>query len=169
MAFAKERIPKDDEHPKERLNRKLEQLLQELRVVLPGVDVLFGFLLILPFTEKFGDVTESQRAVYFVAFVAAGLASALLIAPSAYHRLRWRYLVEKEEPEEKAHMIVTASRLATAGIAFLGLAIGAAVFLVSDVVVGVRLAGVLTGAIAAAFVWFWFGLPLLHRVRDVPK
>jgi len=82
----------------ERLNRELIELLNELRVALPGVQVLFAFLLVLPFQRRFGELGPGDRAVYFTAFLCTALASALLIAPSAYHRLRFR-------EHDKDHML----------------------------------------------------------------
>ena len=108
------------------LDRELIELLNELRVALPGVQVLFAFLLIVPFSNGWSDVTEVQRYVYFVAFLCAAVSSAFLIAPSTYHRLRWR-------EGDKEHMLVTANRLAIAGAVFLAAGMTAAVFLITDV------------------------------------
>jgi hypothetical protein len=80
----------DTENPKERLNRELIELLNELRVVLAGVQVLFAFLLTIPFSQKFGTINKGERYVYFAGFLLTTLATAMLITPSAYHRLNWR-------------------------------------------------------------------------------
>jgi hypothetical protein len=152
------------ENEKERLNRKLTELLQELRVALPGIQVLFAFLLTLPFTARFREITETQRDVYFAAFLCAAVASAFLIAPSAYHRMRWRTL-ETEDVEEKRQMLVTSGRLVSVGIVFLGLASSSVVFLITDVLFGGVLAGVLTGVLTGLFLWVWFLLPIRDRVR----
>src|SRR5918996_1213051 len=103
------------EDRKERLDRELIELLNELRVAIPGVQVLFAFLLTVPFTQRFGDVSEFQKTVYFVTLLCAAAASAFLIAPSAYHRLRFRQ-------RDKHQMVVTSNRLAIVGLAFLALA-----------------------------------------------
>lgn len=153
------------EDEKERLNRKLIELLNELRVALPGVQVLFAFLLILPFTQAFDRVSDLQRGVYFAAFLAATVASALLIGPSAYHRIRWRY-PELETVEEKRRMLLTSNRLAIGGIVFLGMAMTGVVLLISDVLFGVPAAAGVSAGAASVFVWFWYLLPLLRRVRE---
>src|SRR5213595_3851650 len=100
--------PQAEETPKERADRELIELLNELRVALPGVQVLFAFLLAVPFANGWTRVTDLQRDVFFVAFLATAAASILLIAPSSYHRLRWR-------EGDKEHMLVTSNRLAIAG------------------------------------------------------
>lgn len=153
-----------DEDEKERLNRKLGELMQELRVALPGVQVLFAFLLTLPFTGRFPKDNSLQRGTYFTAFLFAALASAFLIAPSAYHRLRWRY-TDREELDQKRRMLVTSGRLASTGIVFLGLAITAVIFLISDLLFGVPTASGVTGAIFLVFAWLWYALPLSRRMR----
>jgi hypothetical protein len=143
----------------EDLDRELIELLNELRVALPGVQVLFAFLLTLPFTNRFSTITDFERDVYFGAFLATAAASALLIAPSSYHRLRWR-------ARDKEHMLRTANRLAIAGSVFLAFAIVCTVFLISEVLFGVP-AAVATSAVAAVvFAWLWYGLALVRRGRD---
>ncbi|HET6771316.1 MAG TPA: DUF6328 family protein [Actinomycetota bacterium] len=100
-----------DEDRKQRVDRELIELLNELRVALPGVQVLFAFLLTVPFAQRFSQVSGLQRAVYFVALLATAVASVLFITPTAYHRLRWR------EPD-KEQMLFTANRLTIAGTVF---------------------------------------------------
>jgi len=147
------------EDEKSRLDRELIELLNELRVALPGVQVLFAFLLVVPFNQRFKDVTELERNVYFGAFLCTAMATALLIAPSAYHRLRWRQ-------GDKQHMLETANRLTIAGTVFLALAIVGVVFLVTDFLFGVA-AGVACAAVSAAiYAWFWYGLALARRAAD---
>jgi Family of unknown function (DUF6328) len=153
------------EDEKERFDRKLIEMLNELRVALPGVQVLFAFLLTLPFTSGWPDVSELQKDVYFGGLVCAALASLLLIATSAYHRLRWKPGAE-EELEEKRQMQITANRLAVTGLVFLALAMAGTMFLITDVLFGVPAAGVITAVLAGLFGWFWFGLPLTRRARD---
>ena len=144
----------------EDLNRELIELLNELRVVLPGVQVLFAFLLVVPFSNGWDRVTDVQRYVYFVAFLCAALASAFLIAPSTYHRLRWR-------EGDREHMLVTANRLAIWGAVFLAAGITATVFLITDVLFGNAWAAVVAAVIGGTLVWLWFGLALRDaRVRD---
>jgi Family of unknown function (DUF6328) len=144
----------------ERLNRELIELLNELRVILPGVQVLFAFLLTVPFTNQFSRITESQRQVYFVTFLLTTVATSLLIAPSAYHRLRFRQ-------HDKEQMLRTSNRLAIAGMAFLAAAITGAVYLVTDLIFEARAAITLvTAATVLCYLWFWYGLPLMRRIRD---
>jgi hypothetical protein len=112
--------PDESEH--ERLDRNMGELLGELRVALPGVQVLFGFLLTVPFANGFQKVTDFQRDVYFVTLLCAGAASALLIATSAYHRIVFRR-------GQKRHLVLLANRFTIAGLAFLALAMTGAVLL----------------------------------------
>jgi len=146
----------------EDLDRELIELLNELRVALPGVQVLFAFLLAVPFTNGWTHITELQRDVFFVAFLATAAASILLIAPSAYHRLRWR-------ERDKEQMLETSNRLAIAGTIFLALGMTAAVFLISDILFKAWWAALTTGLIAGAFAWFWYGLPLSRRAGDAAR
>src|SRR6476660_1649211 len=96
------------ESDKERLDRELIELLNELRVALPGVQVLFAFLLGLPFTQRFEQITGATEVMYVVSLVSAAAASAFLIAPSAHHRLRWR-------SRDKEHLLRTSNRQAIVG------------------------------------------------------
>ena len=140
-------------------DRELIELLNELRVALPGVQVLFAFLLAVPFTQRFGRITELQKYTFFVSLLSTTLGSALLIAPSAYHRLRFR-------EHDKEHLRQVSNRLAIAGTVFLALAMTTAVALVTDLIFGGAVVAVVTGLTAGAFGWFWYGLPLLRDVRD---
>ena len=140
----------------ERLDRELIEFLNELRVALPGVQVLFAFLLGVPFTQRFAQVTDLQKDVYFVTFLCAAVATALLIAPSAYHRLEWRQ-------GDKEHLLVVSNRLAIAGTTFLALSISGTVFVVTDMLFNETSAAALAGLTAALFGWFWYGMPLLRR------
>jgi Family of unknown function (DUF6328) len=143
----------------ERLDRELIELLNELRVALPGVQVLFAFLLIVPFSNGYADMTELQKDVFFVTFLCTAAASAFLIAPSAQHRLRWR-------EHDKERLLVVANRQAIAGSALLTGAMCGATFLVTDVLFEVTSAAIVTGCVAALFTWLWFGWPLLRQARD---
>jgi hypothetical protein len=147
-------MPAEDK--KERVNRELIELLNELRVALPGVQVLFAFLLTVPFAQRFVAASQLQRAVYFVALISTAVASVFFITPTAYHRLRWR------EPDKEG-MLFTANRLAIAGTVFLAVAMGAVVFLITDVIYGGWQAAVAAGGVAGLLAWFWFGLPLSRR------
>jgi amino acid transporter len=138
------------------LDRELIELLNELRVALPGVQVLFAFLLILPFSSGWDEVDGVQRGVYFVSFLTAAVASALLIAPSAIHRLRWR-------EQDKEHLLQVSNRLAIAGTAFLAAGMCSAVFVIGDVLFGPWWAALVAGLLALVFAWFWYGLALVRR------
>jgi hypothetical protein len=146
------------ESKKERIDRELGELLQELRVALPGIQVLFAFLLTVPFSQGFTRLTDAQINVFFGTFLSTAVASLLLIAPTAYHRIRWRKY-------DKEQMLLTSNRLAIAGLVFLALGIGGTVFLITDVLFGGGLAAVTTGILAAALAWLWFGLPILRGIR----
>jgi Family of unknown function (DUF6328) len=148
----------DEKRSEEDLDRELIELLNELRVALPGVQVLFAFLLAVPFANGWQRVTELQRDIFFVAFLCTAAASVLLIAPSAQHRLLWRQ-------GDKEHMLQTANRLAIAGSVFLALAMSAAVLLITDILFDVWWAALVTGLSAGAFAWFWYVLALARRTR----
>ena len=149
----------DREQTDERLDRELIELLNELRVALPGVQVLFAFLLGVPFTQRFGEVSELQQDVYFATFLCTAASTALLIAPSTYHRLLWRQ-------GDKEHMLVMANRFAIAGTILLMLAIAGSVFVVTDLLFEAASAAALSAATAGFFAWFWYVLPLIRRARD---
>jgi predicted membrane channel-forming protein YqfA (hemolysin III family) len=147
-----------DESKDERLDRELIELLNELRVALPGVQVLFAFLLAVPFSQRFEQLTGVQEDIFIAAFLCTAVSTALLIAPSVYHRLRWR-------ERDKEHLLRTSNRLAIAGTAFLAAAIVAVVYLVTDLIYGVVTSVILTLAVAVMFAWLWYALPLARRWR----
>jgi hypothetical protein len=147
-----------EETPKERADRELIELLNELRVVLPGVTVLFAFLLAVPFAKGWARVTAFQRDVFLVAFLATGVAVALLTAPSSYHRLRFR-------AGNKAHLVEAGNRLSIAGIAAFAVALEAVVLLVMDYVVSLGAAIAATTGFAVFVVGLWYGLPLYGKLR----
>ena len=143
---------------KERVDRELIELLNELRVALPGVQVLFAFLLTVPFSSGYARLTEGQRGWYFATFLATAAASALLMAPTSYHRITFR-----EGSAQKERMLKTANSFAIVGTFLLSLAIGGAVFVVADLLYGVVIAGAVAGVVVAGMAWLWFGLPLWRR------
>jgi hypothetical protein len=147
------------ESREERINRELIELLNELRVALPGVQVLFAFLLAVPFTQRFRQLTDVQEYAFFISLLCTTAGSVLLIAPSAYHRLRFRQ-------HDKEQMLQTANRLSIAGTVFLAVAMTSAVYLITDLVFNTALTVLVTTLTAATFAWFWYGLPLSRRVRD---
>ena len=138
-------------------DRELIELLNELRVALPGVQVLFAFLLVVPFSQGFTKVTSTQKAVYFAAFLFTALATAFLIAPTSYHRLRWR-------ERDKEQMLVTSNRLAIVGTAFMAIAIVCVVYLITDLLYG-GVSGLVTAASAGLFAYLWYVLPILRAVK----
>ena len=142
----------------EDLDRELIELLNELRVALPGVQVLFAFLLAVPFANGWKNVDGSEKAAFFVAFLATAVASALLIAPSAFHRLEWR-------AHDKEHLLKISNRFTIAGMAFLALAICAVVFLIADYIYN-PIAGIVLAALAIIlYGGLWYVLPLARRAR----
>jgi hypothetical protein len=154
-----------DEPEGARLDRKLIELLNELRVALPGVQVLLGFLLVVPFNAGWATTTGAERDVYAVALISAALASILLIAPSSYHRLRFKRL-HAEGLDNKKQMLITNDRLAIGGFLFLSVAITASVWVPLAHLFGWVFASVTVFGLAATFGWFWYGLPLSRRFRD---
>jgi hypothetical protein len=154
-----DRGPERHETPKERANRELIELLNELRVVLPGVTVLFAFLLAVPFARGWSKVTSFQRDVFVVAFLATGVAVALLSAPSSYHRLRFRH-------GDKERMVEIGNRFAIAGIAASAVSLEAVVLLVMDYVISLEAAIASTASFAVVVLVLWYGLPLATAVRD---
>jgi hypothetical protein len=147
-----------EESEKERLDRNLSELLQELRVALPGVQVLFAFLLTVPFQQGFETVTPFQERVYFVTLLLTAISAALLIAPSAYHRMIFR-------TQQKQHLIFTANKLAIAGLTFLALAMTGAVLLVTDVIFGSTATWITAGAALTVYALLWYALPLRRRLK----
>jgi hypothetical protein len=148
----------DGESHKERVDRELIELLNELRVALPGVQFLFAFLLIVPFQQKVAQTTDFQRGVYFVALAAAALATALLIAPAAQHRILFRQ-------HDKDMLLRRSNRSALAGLLALGVAICSALLLVVDILFSLTLAWVTAGALAVLLAWWWLAVPLWHRAH----
>ena len=146
------------EEDKERRDRELIELLNELRVALPGVQVLFAFLLTVPFSQGYSDITSTQKVAYFAAFLCAAISTAFLIAPSAYHRIQFRM-------GDKERMLRVSNWLALIGTAFLALAMVAVVFVITDIVVGGTWPPVLAAVGAALFFGLWYGLPLYSRAR----
>ena len=145
-----------DETPFERADRNLGELLGELRVALPGVQVLFAFLLIVPFNDRFDDVTALQRDLYLGTLICTAFASALLIAPSMYHRLEF-HLGDKE------HLVKVSNRLTIAGLTLMAFAMIGVTAMLTDFVFGTVAAVTTTAAVGLAFALFWYLLPLQRR------
>ena len=144
------------ETEEERLDRNLGELLGELRVALPGVQVLFAFLLVVPFNARFAMLTSGQKHLYLSSLLFAGVASALLIAPAAQHRVTFRL-------QDKRYLVLTANRLAIVGLACLAIAMTTAIALVTDVVFGGATTIASSAAIGLLFLALWYLMPLRRR------
>ncbi|HZC29122.1 MAG TPA: DUF6328 family protein [Gaiellaceae bacterium] len=147
----------ESEH--ERLNRELIELLNELRVALPGVQVLFAFLLAVPFANGFPRLDKLDRDVFFAAFITTAISTAFLIAPSSYHRLRWR-------AHDKERMLRTSNVLTIIGLTFLASSIVCVVFVITDFLFHRTWAAVFTAVIALTFLALWYGVPLATALVD---
>jgi cation transport ATPase len=150
--------PDRTEEEQERLNRQMTELLNELRVAMPGVQVLFAFLLTVPFQQRFQDVTDFQRDVYFIALLAAMTATAFLIAPSAYHRIAF-------QTHDKPHIIRVGTLQFVCGIVALAIAMNCAVLLVTDFIFHATTVIVTLAITGSLFGWLWFGIGLWRRLR----
>ena len=148
----------DADEGESRRDRELMELLNELRVALPGVQVLFAFLLTVPFTQKFASITPTQKHVYFTAVLCAAAATAFLIAPSAYHRIQFR-------EGDKESMLKISNILALAGMFFLASAIVCSMFVLTDIVLGGAWTPVVTVLAAGLFLLLWYGIPLYRKSK----
>lgn len=140
----------------ERYDRNLTELMGELRVALPGVQVLFAFLLVAPFNQRFGRTTKFERDLYFAALLCTLLSSILLIAPTVIHRLEFRR-------GRKAYIVTTANRLTIAGLIVFAVAMTCAIALVTSYLFGAATAAVTTAVAIFAFAMIWFVMPLARR------
>jgi hypothetical protein len=147
------------ESRKERIDRELMELLNELRVALPGVQFLFAFLLVVPFQQRGGQLTEFQHDVYFVTLLATVVATGLLIAPAAQHRVLFRQ-------HDKEVLLRRSNRSAFVGLVVLALAIAAAVLLVIDVLFDRTQAWITATAVAALLTWWWVTVPFWKRAHS---
>jgi hypothetical protein len=144
------------ESQQERTNRELIELLNELRVALPGVQVLFAFLLAVPFQQRFKTVSSFERDVYYATLLCALISTAVLIAPTALHRLNFRNV-------KKDLIVEQSNTLAIAGLAVLAVAMTGVVLLISSVLFGTTVAVAGTAFVALLFLVLWAGLPLRER------
>jgi uncharacterized protein DUF6328 len=142
----------------ERCDRNLVELLQEVRVVQTGVQVLFAFLLTAPLAARFPQLTSFQRLDYFATLLAAGAAAVLLIAPTAHHRILFRL-------GDKEHLVAVANRLTLAGLACVAVAMIGALLFVTDLMFGPVVTVVTGTAAAAGCAWWWCVGPLLRRAH----
>lgn len=149
-------VPESD---KERVDRELLELLNELRIALPGVQVLFAFLLSIPFARGWPRTTRLEHDLFFVALLAAVASTVLLMAPGAYHRILFRH-------RDKERLLMHANRLAIAGMAALAIALGASLYLVAEYVFGSTAAGIVTGLGGLLVAVLWYAVPLWIRLRS---
>ena len=152
----------NDETPEERANRELIELLNELRVVLPGVQVLFAFLLGVPFTQRFTKLGELDQQLYVAAIVATAAATVFLVAPTAHHRLRFRSGVKED-------LLRTANVFAIVGLVLLAFAVSAVSYVVIGMVDASPVPQLVAAGLAALAVLTWFVLPVIYRRKPTPS
>jgi hypothetical protein len=153
--------PADKESPGERGNRELLELLQELRVAIPGVQVLFAFLLTVPFSQRFEVLDAGDRKVYYAAIMTTAVATLFLIAPTAHHRLRFRSGV-------KENLLRVANVFAVIGVALIAVAISLVMYLITNLLYDSPAAAIATACLAAAFAVVWFVIPVAYRPLRMP-
>jgi hypothetical protein len=151
-----------EETEEERAHRNLSDLLQELRVALPGVQVLFAFLLTVPFTNRFDDLDDFQQKLYFGVLIAVALATVLLLAPTVGHRILFRR-------QQKEYIVTLSNRLVLVGMFLLAVSMCGAIALISDFVFGGATAIISTAVMAAAFIGLWFAGPIIRRAKLPPR
>jgi hypothetical protein len=149
------------ETSKERADRELIELLNELRVALPGVQVLFAFLLTVPFSQQFDRLDAGDRRIYVASVLATAAATLFLIAPTAHHRLRFRSGI-------KEHLLRVATVFAVVGLVLLAFAMTAVTYLIMDLLYAGTTPALVAGALAGAFVLVWFVVPLVYRRETTP-
>ncbi len=147
-----------DEDEGDRLDRNLDELLQEIRVTQTGVQVLTGFLLTVPFSSRFGDLDDLQRATYLAVLGGAVLTTVLVVAPAAFHRILFRH-------RERAWIVEAANQCARIGLVLMALTVGGVLFLVFDVVLGTGPAAVAGTVALVLFATVWVGVPVVADRR----
>jgi hypothetical protein len=150
------------ESEEERADRNLSDLLQELRVALPGVQVLFAFLLTVPFSQRFNELSGFEEKLYFGVLICTALATVLLTAPTVGHRILFRR-------QQKEYLVTVANNLALVGLLLLAIAISAAIALISSFLFGTATAIVSTGLLTLAFAGFWYLGPIVRRAKLPPR
>ena len=150
--------PDDRGREERKRDRQMIELLNELRVALPGVQILFAFLLTVPFSQRFADLTLFQRDIYYLTLIATSLSTACLIAPSAAHRLRFHQ-------GERAWIVESANVMMIAGLAFLAIALGCSVLLITDLIFDGARVWIYSGAVLLVIVVLWFVRPLARHAR----
>jgi hypothetical protein len=143
----------------ERLDRNLMELLQELRVAIPGVQVLFAFLLVVPFNQRFPDITNFQQTIYFVTLLLATGATAFLIAPTVHHRVQFR-------EQDKERIVLAANRFAIVGLALLAAAMTGAILLITDMLYKSTTVTIVAAAVAVMFFLLWYAVPIRRSLSS---
>jgi Family of unknown function (DUF6328) len=143
---------------KDELDQEWSELVEENRLAMPGTQVLFAFLLILPFQQRFRELSDQQIYVYFSAFVCAAVAIVLLIAPTAAHRILWRH-------GDKEALLRWSTASAIAATAFLAAGMTASVYLITDFLYGEPATAIVSAILGGLFITLWFVLPLVRRLR----
>jgi hypothetical protein len=151
-----------EETPKERHNRELIELLNELRVALPGVQVLFAFLLTVPFATGYSKISHFEKVVFFISLAATAVSSALLIATPSLHRLRFR-------ADDKERIVIYGNRLAIAGFIALAVAMIAALLTVTSYLFGKKVGIATAAGFAVVVAVLWYGIPLWTKLEDVRR
>jgi predicted membrane channel-forming protein YqfA (hemolysin III family) len=144
---------------KQELDQEWGELVEEHRLAMPGVQVLFAFLLILPFQNRFERLNTNQELVYYSALLCATAAIVLLITPTAAHRIRWR-------KQDKEALLRMSTRAAIAATVFIAAAMTASVYLITDLLFGKPATVIVASVVAVAFVGFWYVFPLYRRLKD---
>jgi hypothetical protein len=144
------------ETQKDRLNRNLDQLLQELRVVLPGVQVLFAFLLAVPFSTRFDRVDQFERVVFFIALVFTAISVVLLLAPSIQHRILFRH-------DQKHYLVQMGTALTIAGMTALAVAMTLSLVLIAHFLYGPWAASIAGATAFVGIAAIWYVLPIGRR------
>jgi uncharacterized membrane protein YiaA len=152
---AEERHPGSgrDETEQQRVDRNLQEMLGELRVALPGVQVLFAFLLVVPFNQRFGEVTSFQKGMYFATLMFTTASAVCLIAPSVHHRLEFRQ-------QNKEEIVTTGNRIVIVGLALLAVSMSGAVLFITDVLYDAGTTAAVAIGLALGFGLVWYALPL---------
>jgi hypothetical protein len=161
MADQQERHPETgrQETESERLDRNLQEMLGELRVALPGVQVLFAFLLVVPFNQRFADVTQFQKTVFFATLLCTTASTVCLIAPTTHHRLEFRQ-------QDKHRIVHTGNRIVVLGLLLLAVAMTGAVLFVTDFLYGSTTTIIATAGVGVAFLLFWYAIPLRRLAQS---
>jgi Family of unknown function (DUF6328) len=152
-------VPEARRRTKEELDQEWGELVEESRLAMPGTQVLFAFLLILPFQQRFSELTDQQTYVYYSALICAAIAIVLLISPTAGHRILWRQ-------GDKETLLRTATITAIAATAFLAAGMTASVYLITDFLFGEPATAIVSAILGGLFIALWYVLPLVRRLRD---